>query len=190
MAKRDIINQLKAKLKDAWLRGKAQRVEIGTLLIELRSQAEHGEWGKLLAELGIPASTAADYMVEASRQIHGIRVFDKGEITDPEAEEMQHAVEAAAAEVNGDTPPEPPPAAAMPSPQPSVLELDYHIRVKGPVLLCTAEQKDAYKAAKRENKDRVYEIFYNAFLEVIGEQEQVREEEVPQEEVRDEALAA
>ena len=178
MAKADTINELKAKLKDAWLRGKAQRIEIGTLLIELRTQAEHGEWGKLLAELGIPASTATDYMVEASRQIHGIRVFDKGEIKDAEAEEMQQAVEAAAAEVNGDTPPEPPPAAPA---QSSVTpELDDHNRVKGPVLFCTSDQKDAYKAAKCENKDRVYEIFYNAFLEVIGEQE----------EVRDEALAA
>lgn len=180
MAKADTINELKAKLKDAWLRGKAQRIEIGTLLIELRTQAEHGEWGKLLAELGIPASTATDYMVEASRQIHGIRVFDKGEIKDAEAEEMQHAVEAATAEVNGDTPPEPPPATAMATPQPPAPELDYHARVKGPVLFCTSEQKDAYQEAKRENKDRVYEIFYNAFLEAIGEQE----------EVRDEALAA
>ncbi len=185
MAKADTINQLKAKLKDAWLRGKAQRIEIGTLLLELRAQAKHGEWGKLLAEVGIPAGTATDYMVEASRQIHGIRVFDEGEIKDAEAEEMQHAVEAAAAEVSGDTPPEPPPATAMASPQPPAPELDYHARVKGPVLYCTAEQKDAYKAAKRENKDRVYEIFYNAFLDVIGEQQEVRPEEA-----FDEALAA
>jgi hypothetical protein len=53
----------------------------------------------------------------------------------------------------------------MPLPQPRVLQLDYHVRVKGPVLFCTSEQKDAYKVAKRESKDRVYEIFYNAFLE-------------------------
>src|SRR5258708_6745230 len=86
--KAETIKQLKAKLKDAWLRGKEQRIEIGTLLLELRQQAEHGEWGKVLAELGIPASTAADYMMEASRQIHGIRVFENGELTtrpDPEA---------------------------------------------------------------------------------------------------------
>jgi hypothetical protein len=181
MPKQDTINQLKAKLKDAWLRGKSQRIEIGTLLIELRSQAAHGEWGKLLAELGIPASTATDYMVEASRQIHGIRVFDKGEIKDVEAEQMQQAVDEAAAEVSGGTPPEPAAVTPIAPAQSSVSpELTDHNRVNGPVLFCTADQKDAYKAAKRENKDRVYEIFYNAFLEVIGEQE----------EVRDEALAA
>jgi len=184
MSKQDTLNQLKAKLKDAWLRGKAQRIEIGSLLLDLRQQAEHGEWGKLLAELGIPPSTAADYMVEASRQIHGIRVFDHGEIKDTEAEEMQQAVDAAAAEVSCTTPPEPP-ATPAPIPAPPEPELDLHTRVKGPVMFCTPEQKDAYKTAKRENKERVYEIFYNAFLEVIGEQPDVR-----QEEVRDEALAA
>jgi hypothetical protein len=179
------INELKAKLKDAWLRGKEQRIEVGKLLLELRAQAEHGEWGKLLAELGIPASTASDYMVEASRQIHGIRVFDHGDVKDAEAEEMGQAVSAANAAVNGDTPLEPPPAAPSVQPQPPTPELDLHSRVKGPVLFCTLEQKDAYKAAKRESKDRVYEIFYNAFLEVIGEQQDAR-----QQEVGDEALAA
>ena len=184
-SKRETINQLKAKLQDAWLRGKEQRIEVGKLLLELRSRAKHGEWGNLLAEFGIPASTAADYMVEASRQIHGIRVFDHGEIKDAEAEAMGQAVSAATAQVNGDTPPEPPAAPAVASLEPAEPELDLHTRVKGPVLFCTAEQKDAYKAAKRENKDRVYEIFYNAFLEAIGEPQDVRAEEV-----RDEALAA
>src|SRR6266849_5170741 len=160
-SKQDTLNQLKAKLKDAWLRGKAQRIEIGSLLLDLRQQAEHGEWGKLLAELGIPATTASDYMVEASRQIHGIRVFDHGEIKDTEAEEMQKAVDAAAAEVNGDTSLEPP-ATPAPTAAPPEPELDFHTRVKGPVLFCTAEQKAAYKPAKGENKERVYEIFYNA----------------------------
>jgi hypothetical protein len=184
MSKQLTINQLKAKLQDAWSRGKAHRIEIGTLLLALRNKAKHGEWGKLLAELGIPATTASDYMTEASREIHGIRVFDHGEYKDAEAEEMQQAVNAAAAEVDDATPPEPR-ATPAPTPAPPQPELDLHTRVKGPVLFCTSAQKDAYKTAKRENKERVYEIFYNAFLEVIGEQQDVR-----QEEVRDEALAA
>jgi len=71
----DTVSELKTKLKDAWLRGAAQRIEIGTLLLALRSKAKHGTWGDLLADVGIPASTAADYMTEASRQIHGIREF-------------------------------------------------------------------------------------------------------------------
>jgi len=165
------IDQLKDKLKEAWLRGKAQRIEIGTLLLELRAQAEHGDWGSLLAEVGIPASTARDYMTEASREIHGFRVFENGRLTfkDAEAEEMQEAVNVATAEV-ADAPPE-----LRPAPAPG---LDFHARVKGPVLYCTADQKDAYEAAKRESKDRVYEIFHNALLEVIGEQEEVRDEAV------------
>ncbi len=180
--KTETIEKLKEKLKDAWLRGKEQRIEIGTLLLELRKQAQHGDWGKWLAELGMPATTAADYMVEASRQIHGIRVF--GAKPDPEAEEMEQAVDQAAAQVKGNsTPPEPtlPPTIPIAQPQRVKPELDMHNRVKGPVLICTAEQKDAYKEAKKENKDRVYEIFYNAFLEVIG---------VQQEEVANETLAA
>jgi hypothetical protein len=184
MPKKDVITQLKAKLKDAWLRGKEQRIEIGTLLLELRKQAEHGDWGKWLAELGMPATTAADYMVEASRHIHGIRVF--GAKPDPEAKEMEQAVNQAAAQVKAEsTPPDPTPPSPIPiaRPIPKLVrpQLDMHNRVKGPVLICTAEQKDAYKEAKKENKDRVYEIFYNAFLEVIGER---------QEEVANETLAA
>ena len=116
--KQETLKQLKVKLKDAWLRGKEQRIEIGTLLLDLRVQAEHGEWGTFLAELSIPATTASDYMVEASRQIHGIRVFDKGEIKDVEAEQMQQAVDAAAAQVKGDNPPDPPSPIAVLSPTP------------------------------------------------------------------------
>lgn len=165
--KNETVNQLKVKLADAWLRGKEQRIEIGTLLLELRAEAEHGDWGNWLKELCIPASTAADYMQEASRQIHGIRVFENNAVRDAEGEEIQQAVAAAIAAVNGE---EPPPPKSTP------IELPDRLRVKGPVLHVTAEQKDAWKTAKREDKDRVYAIFHKAFLEVIGESEEVSRE--------------
>lgn len=158
--------QLKAKLKDAWVRGKEQRIEIGTLLLELRAKARHGTWGPLLAEIGIPATTAGDYMVEASRQIHGIRRFENGEVTtqpDPEALQMETAVGEAKDLVEEKTSP----------------QLTEHNRVKGPVLFCSAAQKEAFEAAKKADKDRVYNIFYDAFMLVIAEQE-----------VADEAIAA
>jgi len=177
MSTQDTIHQIKTKLADAWLRGQAQRIEIGTLLLELRAKAEHGDWGKWMAELGIPASTAADYMQEASRQIHGIRVFVNGAVKDDEAAQMQQAVATAAAAVNGDNFPEPP---VPPQPERAVIELSEHVRVSGPVLFCSADQKAAYKAAKKDDPERVRAIFQNALLAVIGEQE----------EVRDEALAA
>lgn len=167
MAKQDTVNQIKAKLKEAWVRGKEWRIEVGTLLLELRAEAEHGEWGKLLAELGIPNSTAVDHMTEASRHIYGIRKFD-GSAPDPEAVEIEQAVETAAAEV-----------AAVPTPTPaSVIVLDEHTKVKGPVLHCTAEQRAAYKAAAKSDKDRVYRIFHAALMEVIGQQEEVCDEAV------------
>jgi hypothetical protein len=188
MTKPDAINQLKAKLKEAWLRGKEQRIEIGTLLLELREQAEHGEWGKLLAELGIPASTAADYMVEASRQIHGIRVI--GNVADPDAEAIEKAVNAAMVQVEQvasgadpvttSAPIEPSAPAPIPikPKKPKPPELDEHVRVSSPVLFCSADQKAAYKAAKKEDKARVYFIFHKALLEVIGEQEEVSDASV------------
>jgi len=173
MDKKEMIDQLKCKLKDAWLRGKAQRIEIGTLLLELRKEVEHGEWGKVLAELKIPTTTAADYIQEASRQIHGFRKFEGGKVVvDSEAAEMQHAVASAAAEVARDNSPEPP-ANHKPAP---VIELSEHVRVKGPVLFCSADQKAAFKAAKKENPARVYSIFQKALLESIGGQEEVSDE--------------
>jgi hypothetical protein len=168
MNTQETLAQLKQKLKDAWVRGKEQRIEIGTLLLELRKKAKHGTWGQLLAEVGIPAQTAGDYMVEASRQIHGIRVFENGELTtqpDPEAVEMEQAVNAATALVNGEAP-------VPPQPKPQLAE---HNRVKGPVLFCTAPQKEAYESAKKQNKERVYQLFFNALMEVIGEQEVANE---------------
>ena len=89
---------------------------------------------------------------------------------DVEAEDMEHAVTTQLAIVNGE---EPPPS------KPYAPELENHNRVKGPVLFCSLEQKEAYKTAKREDKARVYAIFLKAFLEVIGDQE-----------VSDEAVAA
>jgi len=185
MAKNEIVEQLKVKLKDAWVRGKEQRIEIGTLLIELRAQAEHGEWGKLLVELGIPAGTARDYMVEASRQIHGIRVFGKAPDPKPidvEAEELERAINQAMAQVeevgNGNTPTpisEPKPQANC---KQSEVQLAERNKVKGPVLHCTADQKDAYRAARKADYERVYRIFHAALMEVIGEQEEVCDEAV------------
>jgi hypothetical protein len=166
----DTVAELKTKLKDAWLRGTAQRIEIGTLLLALRSKAKHGTWGDLLAEVGIPASTAADYMTEASRQIHGIRKFENGDVTvtsvDAETEEIENAVKQAREQLNQ--------SKAEPKPQ-----LQEHNRVKSPVLFCTAAQKEQYQAAKTVDAARVYKIFYAALLQVIGE-----------EEVADEAIAA
>jgi hypothetical protein len=168
----ETITQLKVKLKDAWVRGKEQRIEIGTLLLELRAQAEHGEWGKLLAELGIPATTAADYMVEASRQIHGIRVI--GKVADPDAEAIEKAINAAMAQVEqvaGGSGPEPLAPVPIRKPKEQQVELEDHIKVKGPVLYCNAEQKAAYKRARKSDKDRVYAIFHAALMQVIGEKE-------------------
>jgi hypothetical protein len=91
-----------------------------------------------MAELSIPATTAADYKQEASRQIHGIRVFENGAVKDDEAAQMQHAVATAAAEVNGDNPPDPPPPS-----KPAVIELSEQVRVSGPVLFCSADQARA-----------------------------------------------
>jgi len=158
------VAQLKVKLKDAWVRGKEQRIEIGTLLLELRAKAKHGTWGPLLAEVGIPATTAGDYMLEASRQIHGIRVFENGEVitqSDPEAAEMETAVEAATVEVTE---------------KQSTPQLEERNRVKGPVLFCSVTQKEAFEAAKKENKDRVYQIFFNALMEVIGGEQEAANE--------------
>ncbi|MBZ5698676.1 MAG: hypothetical protein LAN18_09035 [Acidobacteriia bacterium] len=180
-AKQNTIAELKAKLRDAWLRGKDQRVEIGTLLLALRAQAEHGTWGKLLAEIGIPATTAADYMVEASRQIHGIRVF--GPQPDPEAQEMEEALNAATVLVKGAGPSDDslsPIPIAQPKPKRAKPQLEQRSRVRGPVLYCTATQKEAYQAAKKEYKERVYQTFYDALMVVIAEQ---------QEEAADETLA-
>src|SRR5258707_1172190 len=134
MSKQDKIDKIKLKLKDAWLRGKAQRIEVGSLLLELRKEVEHGEWGKLLIELGIPTSTAADYMQEASRQIYGIRKFENGEVKDAEEEQMQLLVAAATAEVNQVAPPIP---IESKKPPEAKVELDDHNRVKGPALYCT-----------------------------------------------------
>jgi hypothetical protein len=178
--KMETIKHLKIKLKDAWLRGREQRIEIGTLLIELRAQAAHGEWGDLLTELGIPASTAADYMVEASRQFHGSRVFALQ--VDPEVSEMEQAVNAANALVKGNAnTEEPPPPIPIAQPKPIKPQLEMHNRVRGPVLYCTAEQKEVFQAVKRENKERVYETFYDALMNVICEK---------LEEVTNETLAA
>jgi hypothetical protein len=163
------IAELKSKLQVAWIRGKEQRIEIGTLLLQLRVQAEHGEWGILLAELGIPASTASDYMIEADRQFHESRRFDPQ--PDAEAKEMEQAVEAATALVNGQRPsddPPPPIPFAQPRVEPNP-QLEMHNRVRGPVLYCTAEQKEVFQAVKRENKERVYEMFYDALMNVICE---------------------
>jgi hypothetical protein len=176
MAKSDTINHLKTKLKDAWVRGKEQRIEIGTLLLELRGQAEHGEFGKILAEIGMPATTAADYMVEASRQIHGIRVI--GKPADPDADAIEAAVNKATAEVgqvvSGDYNPVPPSAPVpIKTKKPKLPELAERNRVKSPVLHCTADQKAAYKRIRKADADRVYAIFHAALMQVIGEQEEV-----------------
>jgi hypothetical protein len=182
MTKQNTIAELKAKLKDAWLRGRDQRIEIGTLLLELRTQAEHGTWGKLLTEIGIPATTAADYMTEASRAIHGIRGIELQ--PDPEARDMEAAVNAATVLVKRDGPSDdspPPIPIAQPKPKRVKPQLEQHNRIKGPVLYVTAEQKEAYRTAKKEDQGRVYQIFYGAFLEVVGE---------PREEVASETLAA
>ncbi|MBZ5645336.1 MAG: hypothetical protein LAO19_21455 [Acidobacteriia bacterium] len=195
------IAELKAKLKDAWLRGREQRIEIGTLLLELREHAAHGTWGKLLAEIGIPASTAVDYMIEASRQIHGIRIFGKAPAPKPidvEGQEIEQAVNLAMAEVEavgngnatspatvlgkGEDPsgnPPPPITGVQAKPKRVEPQLELNNRVKGPVLFCTAAQKEQYEAAKKKDRERVYRLFYNALMEAIAETE-----------ASDEALAA
>jgi hypothetical protein len=162
--KTQTISNLKTKLAAAWLRGKEQRVEIGKLLLELREHAKHGDWGKWMAELNIPCSTANDYMLEAQREIHGIRKFKDGQAAiDSEEQHMQRLVGEHAALVESSRA-----AESRTEPQhPPVLE--DRTKVSGPTLHCTAAQREAYINAKHEDKDRVYYIFHKALLEVIGE---------------------
>lgn len=169
--KEQLIGEIKAKLADYWVRGREQRIYIGGLLLELEGYVEHGQWGPTLAELKIPPSTARDYMAEARAEFGPVSVPAQ----DQEEEVLQQLVTEHEAEV-----------AATQAKEPIVLE-DV-TQVLGPVLHCTADQRNAYKAAKREDKHRVYFIFHKALLEVIGEVEPTPL--VADEEVFDAPLAA
>jgi hypothetical protein len=161
-SKTQTISNLKTKLAGAWLRGKEQRIEIGKLLLELREHAKHGEWGKWMAELQIPCSTAIDYMTEASREKHGTRRFEGGQVvTDPDEQQMRTLVSEQTALVEADREPEQNRETAEP------IILEDRTRVLGPVLYCSANQREAYKAAKKADVVRVYCIFHKALLEVI-----------------------
>lgn len=174
----ETLEQLKAKLRAVWVRGRQWRLEVGHLLLHLRRLAPYGQWGPMLAELGIKDSTAWDYMAEAFEEITGSRVFPQPtDEDDPEAQQMRLAVTEAQAAV--DTIGRPPRATRSSHRNRHKVELADHVKLRGPVLYCSADQKDRYAEERAANPDRVYRIFHQALMEVIH-----------QEEADDEALAA
>lgn len=74
----DIVTKLKSEISNIWLHGKANRLALGRKLIELRAvygKRGEGTFLKILAELGIPRSTAYDYIhvAEEEEGSYGIR---------------------------------------------------------------------------------------------------------------------
>ena len=167
----EAVKDLTARLKKSWQRGKAARLDTGKLLLQLQYEAEYGTWQEILAELGIPRSTAHDYVTEAEKemQMSGIRtlrgrpvkVLEEGESlckVNYEGDPEHKAFSIPATDLDQVGVPPPPPKPEEPS-------------VKGPAIKCTAEQKEAFKAALKNEKERVHDIFFRAFLEAIGEEE-------------------
>lgn len=72
---REQVNALKTQVQQFWLHGKEQRIATGELLNRLRqalSKKGHGTFNEALTELGIPRSTAHDY-IQAYRVANGYK---------------------------------------------------------------------------------------------------------------------
>ena len=70
---REHVNALKHRVQQSWLHGKEQRLSTGELLLQLRqalSKKGYGTFNDALSELGIPRSTAHDY-IQAYRVAEG-----------------------------------------------------------------------------------------------------------------------
>lgn len=147
------LDQLREKFRACWVRGSEWRFEVGELLHQIKEKCEHGEWGTFLDEFGLARSTADDYVR---------RYLDQAEITvprqfnetapDPEAEERKQLIEAEKKKREGK--------------KPAHHSSQLHVRIKD----LEPEQLAMYREAKKENPERVTDIWLQAFLSVIGDE--------------------
>jgi hypothetical protein len=163
------LEQLREKFRVCWVRGSEWRFEVGELLHQIKKRCEHGEWGAFLDEFGLARSTADDYIrrYRDEADITVPRQFNEAE-PDPEAEERKRQIEEEKKKREGK--------------KPTHHATQLHVRIKD----LTPDQLALYRAERKENPDRVKDIWMRAFLSVIGEEyrglpepeeEQEREEE-------------
>lgn len=175
----ETFEQLKEKLRGVYVRGKAWRVEVGTLLLKLRQLAAYGQWGPMLEELDIKDSTAQDYMDEAKKEITGFRVFPQAvspealalfpPADDPEALEIEAAIADAIAEVESIS--GRPPRATRSSHKNRKRDhivLENHNRIR-PTLFVSGDEKDWYNEAWKRDRDRLHSVLLSALRHAMAE---------------------
>jgi hypothetical protein len=174
----ETFEQLKEKLLGVYTRGKAWRVEVGTLLLKLRKLAAYGQWKHMLTELGLKNSTAKDYMAEARKETAGFRPFPQAvspealalfpPADDPEALEIETAIANAIAEVEAIS--GRPPRATRSSHKNRTRDrivLGNHVCIR-PTLYVAGDEKDWYDAAWQTKRDHVHNILVAALREAMA----------------------
>ena len=152
----DTLDQLREKFRAWWVRGSAWRLEVGELLYRIKEKADHGEWGAFLDEFDLARSTADDYVRRymEQRDITEPRQFDvpnpeRG--PDPEADQRKAEIEVEQAKRKGK--------------KATHHATELHVRVKNLEPL----QLGMYRDERKENPDRVTDIWLRAFFEIIGQ---------------------
>jgi hypothetical protein len=172
--------QVKEKLQSVFAHGKAWRIEVGTLLLTLRTLAEYGQWGPMLAELGISDSTCSDYMLEAKKEITGFRGFQEPanseafalfpSADDPEALEIEAAIASAISDVEsiGGRPQRATRSSHKNRTRDHIV-LENHVCIR-PTLYVSGDEKDWYNAAWETNQDHVHTILVSALRNAMAEE--------------------
>ena len=74
------ISRLKIEAGQLWLNGGENRRRLGCVLSQLRDECRHGVWQAVRAELGIPRSTAYDYIHEYEVSVGKAKEKKKSEV--------------------------------------------------------------------------------------------------------------
>lgn len=161
----ETLEQLRDKFRACWMRGNEWRLEVGELLYKIKLGCAHGEWGDFLAEYDLARSTADDYVrrYEDAAEIAAPRQFNEPE-PDPQAEERHEQIAEEKKMREGK--------------KPSYHATELHVRIKD----LKPHQMDLYREERKENPERVKEIWHQAFLDVIGVQEVAKPEQAEQDE--------
>jgi len=151
----ETVEQLRDKFHTCWVRGTQWRLEVGELLYKIKAKCEYSEWGDFLKEYDIARSTADDYVrrYKDEAELTEVRQFDEPNPEpkpDPQAEERKQDIEIEKYKRKGKRPEHNP------------TQVQVRIRSLLP------HQTAVYWEERKENRERVEEIWRAAFFQIIG----------------------
>jgi len=148
----ETLEQLRNKFRDCWMRGTEWRLEVGELLYNIKRRCAHGEWGDFLGEYELARSTADDYVrrYEDAADITVPRQFVAEPEPDDQADQRKEQIKTEEAKRVGK--------------KPSHHSNELHVRVKA----LPPDLMERYREERKENRERVDEIWRSAFFQIIG----------------------